>query len=130
MQQDILIIGVLFLAIPLTMINFCNCYTILANLIRILHDEVFGENISQRDAKRFLLQIHRLPDWLRLMCIIQSYAAMAFVLAMISACFDERTISSMLFLSSISLLIVSILIFTLGIQITNTALDVHLSDLE
>ena len=58
---------------------------------------------------------------------------MAFVLAlmaMITAYFDERAISSMLFLSSISLLIVSMLMFTREIQIANTALDVHLSDLE
>ena len=38
MQQDILIIGVLFPAIPLMMINFGNRYIVLANLIRTLHD--------------------------------------------------------------------------------------------
>ena len=40
MQQDILIIGVLFPAIPLMMVNFGNRYTVLANLIRHLHGEV------------------------------------------------------------------------------------------
>jgi hypothetical protein len=133
MQQDILIIGVLFPAIPLMMVNFGNRYTVLANLIRNLHDEVLGEHISPQDAERFLLQIRRLRDRLRLIGIIQSCAAMAFVLAlmaMIAAYFDERAISSMLFLSSISLLIVSMLMFTREIQIANTALDVHLSDLE
>ena len=133
MQQDILIIGVLFPAIPLMMVNFGNRYTVLANLIRNLHDEVLGKNISPQDAERFLLQIHRLRGRLRLIGIIQSCAAMAFVLAlmaMIAAYFDEYALSSMLFIGSISLLMISMLMFTREIQIANMALDVHLSDLE
>ena len=133
LQQDILIIGVLFPAIPLMMVNFGNRYTVLANLIRHLHDEVIRDSVSPNDAERFLLQISRLRDRLRLIGIIQSCAAIAFVLAlgaMIAAYFDERPLSSMLFLTSILLLMASMLLFTREIQIANTALDVHLSDLE
>ena len=133
MQQDILIIGVLFPAIPLMMVNFGNRYAILATLIRHLHDEVIRDNVSPNDAKRFLLQINRLGDRLRLIGIIQSSAAISFVLAlgaMIAAYFDERMVSSVLFLGSILLLMGSMLLFTREIQIANTALDVHLSDLE
>ena len=58
-----LIIGILpFLAIPLMMVNFGNRYTVLANLIRRLHDEVIGDNDWPKDAERFLLQINRLRD--------------------------------------------------------------------
>ena len=133
MQQDILIIGVLFPAIPLMMVNFGNRYTVLANLIRHLHDEVIRENVSPNDTDRFLLQISRLRDRLRLIGIIQSCAAIAFVLAlgaMITAYFNKTLLSSMLFLASILLLMGSMLLFTREIQIANTALDVHLSDLE
>ncbi len=133
MQQDILIIGVLFPAIPLMMVNFGNRYTVLATLIRHLHDEVIRDSVPPNDAERFLLQISRLRDRLRLIGIIQSCAAIAFVLAlgaMIAAYFDERLLSSMLFLTSILLLMGSMLLFTREIQIANTALDVHLSDLE
>lgn len=79
------------------------------------------------------MQIHRLLDRLRLIGIIQSCAAMVFVLAltaMIAAYFGERIISSMLFLGSITLLIISMLLFIREIQIANNALDLHLSDLE
>ena len=72
MQQDILIIGVLFPAIPLMMVNFGNRYTVLANLIRHLHDEVIRDNVSPKDAERFLLQISPLRNRLRLIGIIQS----------------------------------------------------------
>ena len=133
MRQDILIIGVLFPAIPLMMVNFSNRYTVLANLIRHLHDEVIRDNVSSNDAKRFLLQINRLRARLRLIGITQSIAAMAFVLAltaMIAIYFDKQFISSILFLCSITLLIISMLLFIREIQIANTALDVHLSDLK
>lgn len=133
MQQDILIIGVLFPAIPLMMVNFGNRYTVLANLIRHLHDEVIRDNVSPTDAERFIMQINRLRDRLRLIGITQSCAAIAFVLAlaaMIAAYFGHMIFASWLFLGSISLLMGSMLLFTREIQIANTALDVHLSDLE
>ena len=133
MQQDILIIGVLFPAIPLMMVNFGNRYAVLANLIRHLHDEVIRDNISPKDAERFLLQIRRLSDRLRLIGITQTCAALAFILAltaMIATHFGEPNIARMIFLGSITLLIISMLLFTREIQIANIALDVHLSDLE
>ena len=49
---------------------------------------------------------------------------------MIAAYFDERVVSSSLFLGSILLMMGSMLLFTREIQIANAALDVHLSDLE
>ena len=55
-----MIIGVPFPAIPLTVVNFGNRYTVLANLVHNLHDELLGEHISPQDAERFLLQIHHL----------------------------------------------------------------------
>lgn len=133
MQQDIFIIGVLFPAIPLMMMNFGNRYTVLPNLIRKLHDEVIRAKSSPKNAERFLLQINRLRDRLFLIGIVQSCAAMAFVLALtatIAAYFNENATSSMLFLGSITLLIISMLLFTREIHIANTALDVHLSDLK
>ena len=133
MQQDILIIGVLFPAIPLMMVNFSNRYTVLANLIRRLHDEVIRDNVSPKDAERYLLQIRPLRNRLRLIGIIQSCATISFVLAlsaMIATYFDERGVSSILFLGSILLMMGAILLFTREVQIGNRALDVHLSDLE
>ena len=66
MQQGVLIIRVLLPTIPLMMVNFGNCYTVLVNLISHLHDEVICDNLSPDDAKRFLLQINRMRDRLPL----------------------------------------------------------------
>lgn len=132
MQPDILIIGVLFPAIPLMMVNFGNRYSVLASLIRSLHDEVIRDNVSIGDAERFLSQISRLRHRLRLIGFIQSCAAFAFVLAlaaMIATYFDYKLMASWLFFGSMTLMMASMLIFMREIQIANAALDVHLSDL-
>ena len=57
MQLNIIIIGVLFPAIPLMVINFGDRYSLLTGLIRNLHDTVINENISTNDNDRFFRQI-------------------------------------------------------------------------
>lgn len=49
---------------------------------------------------------------------------------MIAAYFDERVVSSILFLGTILIMMGSILLSNHEKQITNTALDLHFSDLE
>ena len=53
MQLDILIVGVLFPAISLMMINFGNRYPLLAGLIRGLHDTVINAQTPADDSARF-----------------------------------------------------------------------------
>ena len=53
MQLDILIVGVLFPAIPLMMINFVNGYSFLAGLIRSLHGTVINAQTPADDSARF-----------------------------------------------------------------------------
>ena len=133
MQLNILIVGVLFPAIPLMMINFGNRYSLLTGLIRNLHDTVINEKISTDDSGRFFRQIASLRQRLRLIAIIQTFSALAFILnlsAMISLYFGIDSLGSWLFFSSIILMVAAMVQFTIEIQIANSALDVHLSDLE
>ena len=133
MQQDILIIGVLFPALPLMMINFGNRYTVLASLIRDLHDAVIRDNTSLGDAERLLRQINTLRKRLRLIGIVQTISALAFCFAlsaMIATYLDAHDVGSWLFFGSIILMVLAMLSFTIEIQIANSALDVHISDLE
>ena len=53
MQLNILIIGVLFPAIPLMVINFGDRYSLLTGLIRNLRDTVINEKSSTDDIDRF-----------------------------------------------------------------------------
>ena len=66
-----------------------------------LYDQLFRDKVSPNDSKRFVLQVKRLREGLRLIGIIQSCAAISFMLAlgaMIEAYFDEWLVSSFLFL--------------------------------
>ena len=133
MQKDILIIGVLFPAIPLMMINFGNRYIVLANLIRTLHDTVVRDNTPPADAERFLLQITSLRSRLRLIGMIQTMSAIAFImvlLAMVATYMDRLTIASLMFITSLALMGLAMIMFMREIHLGNSALDVHLSDLK
>lgn len=133
MQTDILVIGVLFPAIPLMMINFGNRYATLAGLIRGLHDTVIRDNTSPGDAERFLRQISSLRKRLQLIGIIQTISGLAFcfaLLAMIATYMGAGPVAGGLFFTSILLMVLAMLTFIGEIQIANSALDVHLSDLQ
>ena len=133
MQQDILIIGVLFPAIPLMMINFGNRYMVLANLIRNLHDTVVRDNTQPSDAERFLLQITTLRARLRLIGMCQVMSASAFILvlgAMIATYWSMPESASIIFITALILMGLSMIIFMREIVLGNSALDVHLSDLK
>jgi len=133
MQLNILIVGVLFPAIPLMMINFGNRYSLLSGLIRNLHDTVVKDGMPAKDSARFFDQIASLRRRLRLLAIIQTCAALAFILnlsAMIALYLQADLTGSWCFFSAMILIMVAMILFTLEIQIANSALDVHLSDLE
>ena len=100
MQLNILIVGVLFPAIPLMMINFGNRYSLLAGLIRNLHDTVINKKILTDNSARFFCQIASLRQRLRLIAIIQTFSSLAFIFnlsAMISLYFGIKSLGSWLF---------------------------------
>ena len=116
MQLDILIVGVLFPAIPLMMINFGNRYSLLAGLIRSLHDTVINAQTPADDSARFFQQIASLRQSLRLLAVTQTFSAVAFIFnlsAMISLYLSTGDAGSWLFFSAITLMIVSMVLFTL-----------------
>ena len=133
MQLDIIIVGVLFPVILLMMINFDNRYSLLAGLIRNLHDTVINEKISTDDSARFFHQTASLRQRLSLIAIIQTCSSLAFIFnlsAMILLYFGINSLGSWLFFLSIILMVAAMIQFTIEIQIANSALDVHLSDLK
>ena len=100
MQLDILIVGVLFPAIPLMMINFGNRYSLLAGLIRSLHDTVINAQTPADDGARFFQQIASLRQRLRLLAVTQTFSAVAFILnlsTMISLYLNTGDVGSWLF---------------------------------
>ena len=98
-----------------------------------MHDTAINEKISTNDSSRFFRQIASLRQRLRLIAIIQTCSSLAFIFnlsAMISLYFSLGSLGSWLFFLSIILMVAAMVQFTIEIQVANSALDVHLSDLE
>ena len=115
-------VAIVLLAVPL-----------LAGLIRSLHDTVINAQTPADDSARFFQQIASLRQRLRLLAVTQTFSAVAFILnlsAMISLYLNISDAGSWFFFCTIILMIIPMILFNLEIQIANSALDVHLSDLE
>ena len=92
-----------------------------------------NDTFSTDDSDRFFRQIASLRQRLRLIAITQTGSSFAFIFnlsAMISLYFGINSLGSWLFFLSIILMVAAMIQFTIEIQIANSALDVHLSDLE
>ena len=133
MQRDILIINLLFPANPMMMISSGNYHTLTTSLILRPHDEAICNNISSKCAEWPLFPVSQLRERLSLIGIAESCAMTAFVMALtptIACYFGKDAYAIILFFGSITLLIISMLVFTRESHIANPALDVHLSDLK
>ena len=134
MDNLILLPAILFPAIPLMMVNFGNRYNSLSTLIRKIHDELINKKISKKDksAMRYLAQIKILQQRLILNRLIQTIAAVSFLVNLISIVFGFKYQAYFIntFLLSVLLFSISIILYIYELQISAQALDKHLEDLE
>ena len=134
MDNLILLPAILFPAIPLMMVNFGNRYNSLSTLIRKIHDEFINKKISKNDksATRYLAQIKILRQRLVLNRMMQTIAALSFLVNLASIVFGFKYQDSFLntFLFAVLLFSISIVIYIYELQIAVQALDKHLEDLE
>ena len=134
MENLILLPAILFPAIPLMMVNFGNRYNSLSTLIRKIHDELINKKISKKDksAMRYLAQIKILQQRLILNRLIQTIAAVSFLVNLISIVFGFKyqTYFINTFLLAVLLFSISIILYIYELQISAQALDKHLEDLE
>ena len=134
MDNLILLPAILFPAIPLMMVNFGNRYNSLSTLIRKIHDELINKKISKKDksAMRYLAQIKILQQRLILNRLIQTIAAISFIVNLISIVFGFKYQAYFIntFLLAVLLFSISIILYIYELQISAQALDKHLEDLE
>ena len=134
MDNLILLPAILFPAIPLMMVNFGNRYNSLSTLIRKIHDELINKKISKKDksAMRYLAQIKILQQRLILNRLIQTIAAISFLVNLISIVFGFKYQAYFIntFLLAVLLFFISIILYIYELQISAQALDKHLEDLE
>jgi hypothetical protein len=134
MDNLILLPAILFPAIPLMMVNFGNRYNSLSTLIRKIYDELINKKISKKDksAMRYLAQIKILQQRLILNRLIQTIAAISFLVNLISIVFGFKYQAYFIntFLFAVLLFSISIILYIYELQISAQALDKHLEDLE
>tara|TARA_Y100000592_G_C5361312_1_gene263828 strand:- start:265 stop:678 length:414 start_codon:yes stop_codon:yes gene_type:complete len=135
MNAMFLLPAALFPAIPLMMIAYGNRYQSMSSLIRKIHDEVIAKKLTSKDkaTNRYLKQIHTLRKRLTLNKTTSTLAAMSFIANLIAIYFayhNDIFMFAITFTGSLLLFGVSLVIYTIEIQLSTSALDNHLQDLE
>ena len=135
MDNLFLLPAALFPAIPLMMISFGNRYMSMASLIRKIHDEVISKKLTRKDkaTNRYLKQIALLRKRLVLNRATSTLAAISFIANLVAMYFvyiDNMMLFALTFLASLIAFGVSLILYIIELQLSTTALDTHLQDLE
>ena len=135
MDNVFLLPAALFPAIPLMMISFGNRYMSMASLIRKIHDEVIAKKLTRKDkaTNRYLKQIALLRKRLVLNRATSTLAAISFIANLVAMYFVYRNdivLFASTFVASLIAFGVSLILYIVELQLSTTALDTHLQDLE
>tara|TARA_B100000963_G_scaffold357134_1_gene378650 strand:- start:2046 stop:2459 length:414 start_codon:yes stop_codon:yes gene_type:complete len=135
MDNIFLLPAALFPAIPLMMISFGNRYMSMASLIRKIHDEVISKKLTRKDkaTNRYLKQIALLRKRLVLNRATSTLAAISFIANLIAMYFvytNDVFMFATMFVGSLIAFGTSLILYVVELQLSTTALDTHLQDLE
>ena len=135
MDNAFLLPAALFPAIPLMMISFGNRYMSMASLIRKIHDEVIAKKLTRKDkaTNRYLKQIALLRKRLVLNRATSTLAAISFIANLVAMYFvytNDIVLFASTFVASLIAFGVSLILYIIELQLSTTALDTHLQDLE
>ncbi len=135
MDNMFLLPAALFPAIPLMMISFGNRYMSMASLIRKIHDEVIAKKLTRKDkaTNRYLKQIALLRKRLILNRATSTLAAISFIANLVAMYFvytNDIVLFASTFVASLIAFGVSLILYIVELQLSTTALDTHLQDLE
>ena len=135
MDNIFLLPAALFPAIPLMMISFGNRYMSMASLIRKIHDEVIAKKLTRKDkaTNRYLKQIALLRKRLVLNRATSTLAAISFIANLIAMYFvytNDVFMFAIMFVSSLIAFGTSLILYVFELQLSTSALDTHLQDLE
>ena len=135
MDNMFLLPAALFPAIPLMMISFGNRYMSMASLIRKIHDEVIAKKLTRKDkaTNRYLKHIALLRNRLVLNRATSTLAAISFIANLVAMYFvytNDIVLFASTFVASLIAFGVSLILYIVELQLSTTALDTHLQDLE
>ena len=117
------------------MLSFGNRYMSMASLIRKIHDEVIAKKLTRKDkaTNRYLKQIALLRKRLVLNRATSTLAAISFIANLVAMYFvytNDIILFASTFVASLIAFGVSLILYIVELQLSTTALDTHLQDLE
>jgi hypothetical protein len=120
----------MFPAIPLLMSVYSNRFHTLSKLIRELHDEhVYEKHIPPEWKKQFINLSSRISI-LKWTIMFAAFGFLFNMLTVFALYLDEIFIARIIFGSCCLSMIVSIILFIREIQVSTSALNLHMSDMD
>ena len=130
MNIDYTVTALMFPAIPLLMGVYSNRFHTLSKLIRELHDEhVYDKHIPAEWKKQFINLSKRISI-LRWTIMFAAFGFLFNMLTVFALYLDTLFVARVIFGSCCLSMIISIAFFIREIQISTSALNLHMSDMD
>ena len=130
MNVDYTVTALMFPAIPLLMSVYSNRFHTLSKLIRELHDEhVYEKHIPPEWKKQFINLSSRISI-LKWTIMFAAFGFLFNMLTVFALYLNEIFVARIIFGSCCLSMIVSIILFIREIQVSTSALNLHMSDMD
>ena len=130
MNIDYTVTALMFPAIPLLMGVYSNRFHTLSKLIRELHDEHVYEKPIPPEWKKQFINLSKRISILRWTIMFAAFGFLFNMLTVFALYLDTLFVARVIFASCFLSMIISIAFFIREIQISTSALNLHMSDMD
>ena len=130
MNIDYTVTALMFPAIPLLMGVYSNRFHTLSKLIRELHDEHVYEKHIPPEWKKQFINLSKRISILRWTIMFAAFGFLFNMLSVFALYLDTLLVARVIFGSCCLSMIISIAFFIREIQISTSALNLHMSDMD
>ena len=130
MDIDYTVTALMFPAIPLIMGVYSNRFHTLSNLIRKIHDEHVFEKHTPPEWKDQLINLNNRINVLKYTIMFSAFGFLFNMLTVFALYLETVFVARVIFGSCCLSMIISIIFFIREIQISTSALNLHMSDMD
>ncbi len=130
MDIDYTVTALMFPAIPLIMGVYSNRFHTLSNLIRKIHDEHVFEKHTPPEWRDQLINLNNRINVLKYTIMFSAFGFLFNMLTVFALYLEKIFVARIIFGSYCLSMMISIVFFIREIQISTTALKLHISDMD
>ena len=130
MNIDYTVVALMFPAIPLIMNVYSTRFHTLSALIRKIHDEYVFEKHTPPEWKDQLNNLNYRISFLKYSIMFGAFGFLFNMLTVFALYLDEIFVARIIFGSCCLSMILSIILFIREIQVSTSALNLHMSDMD